>query len=188
MTDLHWARVEDITLAEALAAEPLTDAIGMISTTAWHGFALVEGTELRTPTDTVDPATVFEARVFAPGPVELRWLHESGGKGTAVRVTDQPLPNSESTHVHTTFDHTQLLWGLPDGGDATWSTLREHRTGVLPVPLAGPCPTGHRAVLTTREYIGLDKFGNATVLDQLITGLAWTPPVQWTFADQKAGA
>ncbi|MCO1575114.1 CRISPR-associated protein Csx19 [Crossiella sp. SN42] len=182
-TTLLWNGMDTVTLAAALEKADLTDAKGMVSTTAWHGFVTVTGTTLTTPTGPIDPSTVFEARFFASGPIELRWVHDHNGAGTAVLLSENPN-HPESTEVHTTFEQTHLLWGTPDGTPGSgWTTLREHRTGPLHVPISLTTKSGDRVALTTREYIVLDDYGNASVADELITGIQWQPTDRWE-ADQ----
>lgn len=188
MTDLHWFSAENLTLAAALSAAVLPEtAIGMVSTTSWHGFVTLDGPRLISATGEVDSATVFEARFFADGPVELRWLHDRAEQGTAVLLAEDPDPRAErfgSPHTQPiidTVEQTMLLWGTRSAGpDRGWTTLREHRIGALPVPGLPEAPSStHRAALRVREYLAEDRYGNAHVIDELLLGLTWQPTHTW---------
>ena len=93
---------------------------------------------------------------------ELRWLHQSGGKGRAVLLAqaDPPSACQDSLSEDVSFtalktlDQTYLLWGegttikAEDG----WSVLTTARIGRLEVPLDG-VGANARVHLHTLEYL-----------------------------------
>jgi CRISPR-associated protein (TIGR03984 family) len=192
MTELRWRAADQVTLAGALAAAVRVladDAIGLMSTTAWHGFVRLDGADLRTPNRIVNLAEVFEARIF-DGTVELRWLNEHDGAGRAVLLADDPsaltaaAPPFEKEQCEPVSDvpddQQLLLWGRPldpNPDPSGWMTLAEHRIGRMPVPGLGAAPSadGHDPVLWLREYITTDNYGNAYVLDERLCRPAWAP-------------
>jgi CRISPR-associated protein (TIGR03984 family) len=207
MTTLQWASAQSIKLTDAITAAALPGTpTGLVSTTAWYGFVRVEGTTLRRADADADvyPETVFDARVFTAGPVELRWVHENNGLGRAVLLAEdetrlrraRPVfrgPTAKTVHkkaVHKVVEQTMLLWGTSASGpDNGWITLREHRVGTLRVAgLPAQPSTRHRVVLDLREYVSEDKYGNAFVLDDLLCGLSWLDELSWRDAHEKETA
>lgn len=146
----------------------------------------------------LDPATVFEARLFnADG--ELRWLRnpQGMGDGRTVLLRDQPWAAvNEHVNEHWTLerlavikrlDNAYLLWGQwqRDGIDGSagpvhgWSSLAASRVGWLRVPQAGLRP-GQRMRLTSIEYLGYAAGdglsedpgdANVAVIAERLTGL-----------------
>lgn len=119
---------------------------------------------------------VFEARCFGPK-VELRWLHDADGLGTAVLLSESPLPATHGGESVLTcvrvLSQQYLLWGEGTDVDPTggWSALAEARIGALPVPLE--VKPHQRVCLNAREYMAIaDRHGNVTVADERLTGLA----------------
>jgi len=89
---------------------------------------------------------IFEARVFSRE-AQLRWLHQTSGKGRAVLLSQAELPSAcrdglpedISFAALKTVNQTYLLWGegttiRPENG---WSVLTAARIGRLEVPLGG---------------------------------------------------
>jgi CRISPR-associated protein (TIGR03984 family) len=214
MITLHWTSAKRVSLPAAIEAAELPDGtIGMVSTTAWHGFVRAAGgvptvgvPTVGVPTGVVlagvasqvDPETVFEARLFTGNGVELRWLHQAGGLGRAVLLAEDkanvsraklPFDSPGSQAVHEVFEQTMLLWGTPDGPvTGGWLPLREHRVGTLHVPWSQPRPAdGERVQLRLREYLAEDGYGNAYVFDELLLDLTVAKPVRWTNRDNVTG-
>ncbi|MGQ0838155.1 type III-D CRISPR-associated protein Csx19 [Actinokineospora sp.] len=198
MTTLYWASAESITVTDAVDAAGFPDPpTGLVSTTAWHGFVRAHGGLLDRGGPPLDPTTVFDARFFAEGPIELRWVHESAGLGRAVLLAQDdvvvsragtPFGAADSHPVHATFEQTLMLWGTPDGAPSDgWQSLREHRIGTLRVPGLPAAPAAvARAGLLLREYVAQDDYGNAYVLDELLHGIRWQDTTTWERSDSEA--
>lgn len=189
--ELRVRRAENLSLAEAIAGcGPLLDeAVAILYTPAACRFAVLSGASgedpaLRAPDASGKPAplpldAVFEARLFNAA-VELRWLHESEGRGTAVLLSERPAGDlaacldkeAAAVTAIAAIEQQYLLWGKARGADASppgWSRLSEARVGTFWVPLA--LREGEHARLVTREYVTEFEDGNVAVAEERLLRL-----------------
>lgn len=189
--ELRARRAANLSLAQAIAGcRPLLDgAVAILYTPAACRFAVFandpgESVTLLAP-DTSGKLTpfplgdAFEARVFNEE-AELRWLHDRGGRGTAVLLSERPAADlvgcldGEATSV-TAVDRIEqryLLWGQAVDAHACpprWSRLCEARIGTIWVPLA--LRKGERTRLVTREYVAEFEDGNTAVAEERLLRL-----------------
>jgi CRISPR-associated protein (TIGR03984 family) len=195
MTALWWtARDRPAELGAAVAEAALllgAGVIGLLSgPSRYRAVRLRDGLPVAAD-GPVDWAGVYAARLFGAD-AELRWLHTAGGTGDAVVVAERPAPlpgwTAEHVEVEDVMDGRYALWGhrfeaAPDAPG--WCRAHEGRLGHLDLPLDGevpePGPVDHgwpveHLALTYREYVGLDRFGNAEVLDERLTGIRVAGP------------
>jgi CRISPR-associated protein (TIGR03984 family) len=113
------------------------------------------------------PQGVFEARIFNDK-AELRWLHESNGKGRFAIISDSSFPNNAGT-----IKQTYLLWGESMGPSQNgWTEFAEARIGSFLVPVAGlSAEKKCKAQFTAIEYLGEFEDGNVAVVDERLTGI-----------------
>ncbi len=162
---LHVASTAAVDLATALRwAGPADGATALCWSARQVCWGRVDtGGVLRDPAGAaVDTEGLFEVRLF-DGTLELRWLHQDGGAGPAVVLSEDPAalpegPGRAELQADATVDSVRyLLWGTAGAGESPlqgWSTLREERVGRLEVPIR--VRPGRRAVLVAREYVGSD--------------------------------
>jgi len=129
---------------------------------------------------------IYEARLFEPESVELRWLrdpNDSQGRGAAVIVSEQAMQLADwqalpTLSIAMTLDRQRLcepVAGNPEARDA-WFCFDAPRHGALSVPVPTARPGDH-LVLKVREYIGdaageAGKDGNQQVLEERLLGWA----------------
>ncbi|WP_208029688.1 type III-D CRISPR-associated protein Csx19 [Rhabdothermincola sediminis] len=138
----------------------------------------------RPDTAGLDLDTAYEARAFTTGDrnaaAELRWRATPGG-GDAVLVrlgqpdpgASDPEPSDPGPLVHATITGGgYLLWGTVESHGGDWVRLHASQVGTLDVPVGHleGIEQGAYLRLTTVEAIGQDGHGNATILDELLTG------------------
>jgi len=113
------------------------------------------------------PQGVFEARIFNDE-AELRWLHESNGKGRFVIISDSSFPNNAGV-----IKQTYLLWGESMGPSQNgWTEFAEARIGSFYVPVSGVTAGKKcRAQINAIEYLGEFKDGNIAVVDERLIGI-----------------
>ena len=125
---------------------------------------------------TINIDLVFEARIFAPD-VELRWLNESDGIGSAVLISEKVIStvfdkNNDIEKIDT-MPNQYLLWGEADEKQPNqgWTRLSEARIGPIDVPVTGIPPHGH-VILKTVEYVKeVDNHGNVAVVEERLSKL-----------------
>lgn len=202
VTTLKGRATSEITFPESLkqCAALLHNAAALLYTPKWCGFAQFDGEGNLIAADGKSAArftdkpeafvsTVFEARVFNEQ-VEMRWLHESEGKGRAVLISDDgedanlddyfsetpqvsELPKLDQ--IIKTLPQTYLLWGegvvVPEGdGLGGWSRLTTARIGRLHVPIKDV--TSGRVHLIAMEYLAeVDNHGNVAVIEERLLRL-----------------
>jgi CRISPR-associated protein (TIGR03984 family) len=128
---------------------------------------------------TLNLVNVFEARVFSDK-AELRWLNILGKGGKAVvlsedKITTEIFTSSMKPMAYVEkLEQTYLLWGEPI--DRTppdnWDFLATARIGSLAVPQ----PKGKKGdyiVLHSREYLGVDEYGNVSIVQERLVNLTW---------------
>jgi CRISPR-associated protein (TIGR03984 family) len=195
MTQLWLAsRGEAAPLAVVLAeAAPVlgNGAMGFLSSPTEHRAVRLDGAVPRTPTGPAGLDRVFAARLFTAD-AELRWVQTGGGSGDAVLVGERPGGpdgwTGEQVPVDDSMDGTYALWGRSFGpsDDPGWCRAFEGRIGGLDLPVTGPAPRpvaggqdwpAEYLTLTYREYVGLDGHGNASVVEERLTGIRTTTPM-----------
>lgn len=189
--ELRVRRAENLSLAEALerCGPLLHGATTIVYTPAACRFAVLRR-------DQGDPATLlapnahgtpaplpleeaFEVRAFNED-AELRWLHESGGRGTAVLLSERPAADladcldgeAASVTAIDRIEHAYLLWGEAQNAGSCppgWSHLCEARVGTVWVPL--PLRETERARLAALEYVAAFDDGNAAVAEERLLRL-----------------
>lgn len=140
----------------------------------------------------VDLTAAFESRAFCESG-ELRWLHEGGGKGRAVFLSEDGAAGNgwerlERINALEKEEGHYLLWGegwcpaaegfgSPSPAIAEgWSWLATSRIGKLAVPIVG-IGNNDRVRLRYEEYYGFDlgpagqEHGNVVVLEERLIGL-----------------
>ncbi len=184
---LHASARPTVTLAEALDWAAITGSALLASPDHYH-VATAEGGNCRTPAGPVDLSTVFEARVFDEHR-ELRWWHDTGGKGRAVVISEDTdrLPAGgdpvDPVPAIDVIDGGYLLWGRTTDTPAPgWVTLATARIGSLqlpaPPPLPGDSPDLHRIRFDVREYVAVEPtHGNAYVAEERLVQLRRVPAV-----------
>jgi CRISPR-associated protein (TIGR03984 family) len=116
------------------------------------------------------PETVFEARIFNDK-AELRWLHESDGKGKMAIISDAGFPDAVGT-----IPQTYLLWGervkLKEGeqNPMGWTKFGSARIGSFDVPVTLKDEETY-ARFTAVEYLKTYEDGNVAVVDERLTGI-----------------
>lgn len=110
------------------------------------------------------PHHVFEARIFNES-AELRWLHESDGKGTSIVVNDESFPDNVGT-----VDQHYLLWGerLTENAIPGWTKFGSARIGSYWVPIQTTMPYARFKAV---EYLKTYEDGNVAVVDERLTGI-----------------
>jgi CRISPR-associated protein (TIGR03984 family) len=106
----------------------------------------------------------------------LRWLAADKRSGTAVLLSEEPLEefvggegDDCSLRCIERLERQYLLWGSVSSSESDgWSKLAEGRLAPFRVP--GSYSSGH-VVLKVREYLGVDEYGNAAVVEELFEGL-----------------
>jgi CRISPR-associated protein (TIGR03984 family) len=166
------------------------EAAGFLSSPTEHRAVRLLGSVLRTPAGPASLDGVFAARLFTAD-AELRWVQTADGSGDAVLVGERRGGPSgwvdEQVEVCDTIDGTYALWGRTFArSDAPgWCRAFEGRIGGLDLPVAGraPAPTpadqdwpAEYLSLTYREYVGLDEHGNASVVEERLTGICTKTP------------
>ncbi|MFT4127489.1 MAG: CRISPR-associated protein Csx19 [Gordonia sp. (in: high G+C Gram-positive bacteria)] len=118
---------------------------------------------------------VYELCVFTEHR-ELRWIQESGGKGTAYdraeTGADGPFAFGDA--------RAHLLWGAvgtDSDGTSGWVDTESARVGRVSVPLATAVVSGSRLTIRSQEYAEYDDQGNVSIVDvrYLGLGVASTP-------------
>jgi len=127
--------------------------------------------DARTATQTTASlAEAFELRLFTPD-AELRWVHESGGKGTWHVLDDRTASAAGLARLKHPAP-LRLLWGRAVETHDGWTRLADARIGSLWVPLTTG-PDDHDYVsLDVVEYTRTDSHGNTAVADERCTGLS----------------
>lgn len=185
---LHYARKEGLRATEAAAeaVSLLGDTYAIAYTPAACVLARTDGGALRDSDGREVPADAFELRCFS-GRGELRWLHESGGRGAAVLVTaDEALAGSASEAGFVplpsvtccgSIEHDYVLWGTATGRTVApgWCEVAEPRIGSLRVPIEGLPERGHAAIAAVEHLRIEDEHGNVGVADELLVGLRALP-------------
>jgi hypothetical protein len=183
---LHYYRRPACTLDEALAASADLGLQGFGYAPArfvflrWSAGALETGRR----DDRLDQ--IYEARLFEPEAVELRWLRDPNAdepRGTAVLLSERALTLegwqalTPQPYEHRLDDADYL--GTPIAADAAarpgWWRFDAPRHGTLELPLAQARP-GQRLLLRRREYLGraggeAGRDGNRQIIDTRL--LAW---------------
>ncbi|GDY31835.1 type III-D CRISPR-associated protein Csx19 [Gandjariella thermophila] len=176
-----------LTLADTLgAAGRPAGAIAFLSSATAHQVTRWDGKVLRTARGPCELTGVFSARLF-DGETDLRWLHDGGGRGRAVAVTENPGAHSgwaaEEIPVTSTVDGEYALWGgrfeaiMPG-----WCRALEGRLNGVELPAdppeteAGQDFPSRYLCLRYREYLTIDEFGNTGVAEERLLGLAETTP------------
>jgi hypothetical protein len=119
------------------------------------------------------------------GSRQLRWLHQAGGAGQAVCLSQDPavLPAGEAAGTHHSAERRRLdrtaeriLAGrVVHSGDG-WATLATARYPSCDVPVnAEP---GQEVWAALAEYAVRDDHGNLTVTDTLLLSLAGRDPAE----------
>jgi CRISPR-associated protein (TIGR03984 family) len=202
VTAIKARAARGIKFEEALrqCAKLLSNAVSLLYTPQWCGFAQFDAAEGKLVAadgksadqfaDNPDEfaSSVFEARVFNKQ-VELRWLHESEGKGRAVLLSDdgedvnlddylsdvsQPTEWPKLNQIIKTLPQTYLLWGegvkRPNDLFRDWSRLTTARIGRLHVPIQ--VDEKRRVHLIAKEYLAqVDDHGNVAVVDERLIAL-----------------
>ena len=183
---LHYYRREACTLAEALAALHGVVLQGFGYTPARFVFLRWDGHALET--GRVDDALdqVYEARLFEPAALELRWLRDPAApepRGVAVLLSETARA-PDGWQALAPLDYQQGLddvahLGAPLAADAAarpgWWRFDAPRHGKLELPLAQARP-GERLLLRRREYLGrapgeAGRDGNRQIVETRL--LAW---------------
>jgi CRISPR-associated protein (TIGR03984 family) len=138
--------------------------------------AILRGNQL----ETLKLSEVFEARIFNLT-AELRWLNILGEGGKAVLLSDgETSPKKilttsiEPIAYVEKLEQTYLLWGEPIERKPpdNWDFLATARIGTLAVPQ----PEGEKSdyvVLNSREYLGVGKYGNLSIVQERLVNLTW---------------
>lgn len=181
---LQWSTpAVPVTLSELLdiAGEVVgPGAVGMISSPTGHDLVRFDGGQLTTSAGAVELAGMFHLRLFTPD-VELRWVHTSSRRGTAVALSESGTSpvgwTVASAAVQEVLDGQYALWGrrFEPLGTNGWCRAVEGRIGWIDVPAATPTTSTRDwpeefLALRFREYLTSDEFGNATVLDERLVG------------------
>ena len=129
----------------------------------------------------VDPY-VFEARIFNAD-CELRWLHESSGKGKVSLIYEQSnlqqkidniwQKNSFLEYIDS-LDNTYLLWGQRSNKpvEEGWQKLSSARIGLLDLPIDREITKSQRVYLKTQEYLAeIDDNGNIVIVEERLIKL-----------------
>jgi hypothetical protein len=185
-TNLYAYRREACLLVEALDAVK-QDLSGFAFSPARFLFLSWVDAKLETgrPDDKVDQ--IYEARMFEPESVELRWLrdpNDSRGRGSAVLVSEEALELPgwralPTLSIAMALDRQRLcepVAGEPADRRKAWSRFDAPRHGSLSVPVRDATPGSH-LVLKVREYIGTaaaaaGEDGNQQVLEERMLGWA----------------
>lgn len=146
----------------------------------WCGFATVgtDGSWATADDDPLDWRTIFEVRAFHDD-AELRWLHQGGGRGTAVLLSEKPgqLPagweQDDCPYRNRIGGVRYLLWGAgqtPTPPRTGWSRLNEHRIPSFGAPVE--LDDGQRAQVHAIEYLDMDPdSGRAVVVAERLIAL-----------------
>lgn len=126
----------------------------------------------------IDLTVPYEARIFDEH-AELRWVHEKGGKGTAVIIADNQGSGlggvsvsegdgwtSEDPGWSDSLERRYLLWPTvkTDGTAEThseWTRIGSARVGSMWIP--GTFNADH-VCLEVREYLAVGEDGNVSVV------------------------
>lgn len=157
------------------------DAVGMTSSPAGHDLVRLDGGQLAMVDGTAELAEVFHVRLFSPD-VELRWVHTGARRGAAVALSESGASpagwTTDSVEAEEVLDGQYALWGrrFEALGVDGWCRALEGRIGWVDVPAAMPDPSDQDwpeqyLAVRFREYLTSDEFGNATVLDERLTGI-----------------
>lgn len=183
---LNVFRRDGCTLEQALAALPGIALQGYGLSPARFVFLRWNGAALETGREDDALAQVYEARLFEPEAVELRWLRDAADpepRGVAVLLSEtarslegwQPL---ETVDYEGWIDEASQL-GTPVAADAAaregWWRFDAPRHGKLELPVSQAC-AGQRLLLRRREYLGLapgeaGRDGNRQIVETRL--LAW---------------
>lgn len=191
---LHSYRREACTLNEALAALPGLVLQGFAYAPARFVFLRWNGRTLDTGRADDDQDQFYEARLFEPEAVELRWLRDpdaARGVGTAVLLSETARA-CEGWRALPALDYEQRIddaayLGTPVAAEPAsregWWRFDAPRHGKLELPLGNAQP-GRRLRLLRREYVGpatgaAGQDGNREIVETRL--LAWD-----TFAEESA--
>jgi len=183
---------EPVTAAQATgsAADIATMSVGLLSSPVDYLMVRCERGLLSTAEGPASLDDVFALRLFSPAG-ELRWVHDEGGRGTAVLVSETATAParwlSRRVDAVTVLDGRYALWGRrfethPD--TPGWCRALEGRIGYLDIPAVPPEAIPARATpwpaayleLRTREYIGRDQDGNAFVCEERLVEIVPAAP------------
>lgn len=174
-TTLHVAVRDGLTFTEAMESAP-DDGFALL-TTPWR-YQITTTADARRSA----PQGVFEARAFNEH-TELRWLGDTGDRGRAVLLTEDPvaLPATFAKPGPVEAIGTEpggyLLWGKAVDASDGWTTLTTERIGSLRVP--GDFSRGAHVALATREYIARDAdHGNAYVAEERLLSFELCEPAK----------
>lgn len=181
---------DSLGLEDAVRAGAVADgAVGMVWSASAFSFVVLREGELHGRHGRLDDiGAFFEARIF-DGTTELRWLHQSSGRGRAVAIAETSLPSAldswqelPSRKAEATIGPVPyLLWGKPQGApDGIWSESAENRIGALHVPHVASA--NQRIRLVAKEYLarfadehppaaGVRLSGNAMVIEERLIRL-----------------
>lgn len=175
---LYRQTLESVRLEDALKgfAAELPEATALLYSPAWCRLVRWQEGALHGPGQaSIDCRAVFEARIFAEAG-ELRWLHESGGRGRASYVAEaRPSVTMGTLHEQPCIDRLEqgyLLWGSAQSVDANagWARMALARVGAFDVPVREAQP-GKRVRLKTIEHLARAEHGNTIVCDERLVGL-----------------
>jgi CRISPR-associated protein (TIGR03984 family) len=181
---------DPLTLADALAAVKLPEgAVAFLSSATDHQIARWDGTALHTAQGRCDLTGVFSARLFDEF-ADVRWLHSHGGRGDLVMLTEDPATpagwQEGELPVESTMDGEYALWGRRFehiDGAPDWCRALEGRLNWVDLPHPAPAAAesaqdwpDEYLCLCYREYLTADGFGNLSVLDERLLGVAVTSP------------
>ncbi len=175
-------------LARRLDNAPIGQALAWFATVAGPsiGYAYTPSTigwfrthtgspEAVGPDGPFDLSGVFELRA-SDGERELRWLHATDQRGTAVVLAPEGVATldghdvSPAGVVERPSTCSRYLAGTVRRSGEGWSELFSGRFGRLSVPLAAPAR--HRVALVTIEHLVEDKHGNCDIVDARWVGLS----------------
>jgi CRISPR-associated protein (TIGR03984 family) len=123
----------------------------------------------------LDLTDVYEARLFNKN-AELRWWHESEGKGRCEILTDELLKQQAKGKHAGTHEQEYLLWGKSVGASSNgWTKFAEARVGHFWVPVDGVTAEKQGARFTAKEYLREYQDGNVQVHDERLTGIELYP-------------
>jgi CRISPR-associated protein (TIGR03984 family) len=184
---LRWSTPAAPVTVDAVLAVAQTvvgsQAVGMISSPVRHDLVRLDGERLVTSSGPAELDEVFQLRLFTPK-TELRWVHTGSRRGTAVTLSESDAGpegwTMDSADVDEVLDGQYALWGrrFMPLASAGWCRAVEGRIGWIDVPAATPTPSDPERdwpeqylALCFREYLTSDEHGNATVLDERLTGI-----------------
>lgn len=119
------------------------------------------------------PPRTFQLQAFN-GTTELRWIAQrDSGRVAWVSEDRDALPDGSALErpFVDAIDARAVMWGDPEGSeDEQFSRWTAARIGTAHYPVAAGTH-GQRAVLSSREYLNVDEYGNANVFERRITAL-----------------